>query len=139
MNRRPYLTLVALMILAATFILTTLDQLPGTVATNFGADNLANGWMTRGGYCWFILGFALALPLVVFGIIGWLSGAMPNRVNIPNRAYWLASACLSSSWPASPSGSGNCTGASVNLADVASSLTKLFARGRENPIKANHD
>jgi hypothetical protein len=91
MLRRSLLLFLALLIVVATLILATAWPLGERVATHFGAAFLANGWMSRSGYLAFVLTFAVALPVVVAGAVGWLHRLAPRSLNIPNRDYWLAS------------------------------------------------
>jgi uncharacterized membrane protein len=89
---RKFLTLVfiALLFLGAGFVLSTTTALPDRVASHFGAEGLANGYMTRAGYRWFMLFFTVGFPAFVVLTIGWLPRLIPQYTNIPNRDYWLA-------------------------------------------------
>lgn len=90
MQRIAYLLFALLLIAVGAFIVATTGQLPERVASHFGAGNLANGWMTRGGYLVFMLVFALLLPVVVVAVVGWLPRRAPGAVNIPHRDHWMA-------------------------------------------------
>jgi serine/threonine protein kinase len=71
------------------FLAWTAPLLPGRVASHFGGEGQANGWMSRPGY----LLFVGLLPLVLAGIfwgISRLSNRYPSLINIPRRDYWLA-------------------------------------------------
>ncbi len=64
--------------------------LPGRVASHFGIDGQANGWMSRSAYIKFIRIFGLALPAFTVAV-GFLTRFLPaGMINIPNRDYWLA-------------------------------------------------
>ena len=80
----------AVLIVVAWFIVATTGQLADPVATHFGSDYLANGFMTRDGYLAFSLAFSTLLPVIVAGAVGWLPRLFPRSVNVPNRDYWLA-------------------------------------------------
>jgi hypothetical protein len=80
---------VAVLVAVAWFIATTTAQLGDSVATHFGGGFLANGWMQRDGYLRFSFTFAIVLPAIVAGIVGWLPRIVPRYVNIPYRDYWL--------------------------------------------------
>jgi len=84
------LIFVLIEIVVAAFIVATTGQLPDRVASHFGAGNLPNGWMTRDGYLAFMLAFAVLLPAIVVAGVGIVPLLSPRRINIPNRAYWLA-------------------------------------------------
>ena len=83
-------TLICLTVFAAVFVIYTTRYLPDTVATHFGADNQANGWMSRNGYLLFILGFMIGISAFVSFVVGTLPRKFPQWTNVPNRDYWLA-------------------------------------------------
>jgi len=89
---RKLLTLVfiALLFTGAGFVLSTTASLPDRVASHFGAEGLANGYMTRKGYRWFMLFFTVGFPLLIVLAIAGLPRLIPQYTNIPNRDYWLA-------------------------------------------------
>ena len=89
MQRVAQLALVLCIVVVAAFIAATTGELPERIASHFGPDNVANGWMTRGGYLAFILALATALPAAVAFGIGSLPRWRTNAINIPNRDYWL--------------------------------------------------
>ena len=80
----------AVLLVVAWYIVSTSRQLADVVATHFGADSLANGFMTRDGYVAFSLAFSTLLPMIVAGIVGWLPRLFPRVANLPNKDYWLA-------------------------------------------------
>jgi len=81
---------VGVVLCGLAFVAATSGALPLRVATHFGHGGAANGWMTREGYTWFALAFALLLPLVVMASIGFLPARFPKFVNLPHREHWLA-------------------------------------------------
>jgi hypothetical protein len=88
-NRLKILFLVLLMGAAASIELST-GALPERVATHFGGDGLANGFLSREFYRNFLLGFALGVPLFVVAMLSWFPRFFPRWTNLPNRDYWLA-------------------------------------------------
>ena len=84
--------LVCLTVFAAVFVIYTTRYLPDTVATHFGADNQANGWMSRDGYRFFILSFMIGISAFVSFVVGTLPRRFPQWTNVPNRDYWLSAA-----------------------------------------------
>jgi hypothetical protein len=84
------LAFVLLEIVVVSFVAATTGQLPDRVASHFGADDLANGWMPRDAYLPFMIGFALVLPAIVVAGIALTPRLTPRRLNIPHRDYWLA-------------------------------------------------
>jgi hypothetical protein len=89
MQRLSYSMFVVFVLMTVAFIVATTGELPERVASHFGANNLANGWMTRDGYRLFMLLFATLLPVVVVGSVAWLPRCSPNAISLPNRGYWL--------------------------------------------------
>ena len=83
-------SLICLTVFALAFIVYTTRYLPDPVATHFGANNRANGWMTRNGYLAFMLGFLIGVPAFVSLVVGVLPRKFPQWTNVPNRDYWLA-------------------------------------------------
>lgn len=68
----------------------TYARLPERMASHFGANGVANGWMSRDGYLWFMVGVVSLVSvtmLAAFGSVRYLPSAL---VNIPRRYYWLA-------------------------------------------------
>jgi hypothetical protein len=91
MQRIAYLVLAVTMIAAAVVINATVANLPPEVASHFGTQGRANGFMTRGFYRVFMLAFAICLPLLLVAVMAWLP-RVSGSINIPNRDYWLAPA-----------------------------------------------
>jgi TRAP-type C4-dicarboxylate transport system permease small subunit len=88
----PLVVLICLTVFAAVFIIYTTQYLPNTVATHFGADNRANGWMSRHGYVLFMLCFLIGVPAFISLVVGMLPRKYPQWTNLPNREYWLSAA-----------------------------------------------
>lgn len=64
--------------------------LPDVVASHFGANGLANGYMPRGVFVAFYGGLVLFL-LAVFGGIAVVLRSIPvELINLPNKDYWLS-------------------------------------------------
>jgi hypothetical protein len=59
------------------------DQLPLRIATHFNAMNQPNGWMSREGSLYFILGLYLFLVVLFTGII-----TVIHKVHAPDAAAW---------------------------------------------------
>jgi uncharacterized membrane protein len=73
-----------------TFVSGSTSLLPERVASHFGANGEANGWMSRSGYLWFVAGMGVGLPLFIIGL-SFLSKFFPiSMVNVPNKEFWLA-------------------------------------------------
>lgn len=80
---------LAMIIAAAIFSLEVIVSLPGRVAITFNSRGLAVNFMSRNDYYIYILICTIGFPLFIVGVIGWLPKLFPNKINIPNRDYWL--------------------------------------------------
>ncbi|MGH7872873.1 MAG: DUF1648 domain-containing protein [Candidatus Binatia bacterium] len=85
-----WVSFICLTAFAIVFVVYTGSYLPENVATHFGIDGEANGWMTRGGYLLFILSLMVGVSSLVSMLVGGLSRKFPQWTNVPNRDYWLA-------------------------------------------------
>jgi len=85
-------TLICLAVFGVVFVIYTTRYLPDPVATHFGGDNRANGWMSRDGYLLFMLAFLVGISAFVSFMVGTLPRKFPQWTNVPNRDYWLAPA-----------------------------------------------
>ncbi|MEO8346623.1 MAG: DUF1648 domain-containing protein [Betaproteobacteria bacterium] len=81
-----------LLVVAAILITVTTDHLPEYIASHFGANGIANGWMDHATYRVFMLAFAIVIPIGVVLVSGVLPRKMTNLINLPNRTYWMAPA-----------------------------------------------
>lgn len=90
-------SLICLTVFAVVFIVYTTRYLPDPVATHFGVDNRANGWMSREGYLLFMLAFMIGVSALVSFAVGTLPRKFPQWTNVPNRDYWLVPARLDDS------------------------------------------
>jgi Protein of unknown function (DUF1648). len=89
-DSRALVILLCLNVFAGVFILYTSQYLPDRVATHFGIDGRADGWMSRSGYLAFMLAFMIGMSTFVSFVVGTLPRKFPQWTNIPNRDYWLA-------------------------------------------------
>ncbi|MCA6216029.1 DUF1648 domain-containing protein [Ideonella sp. B7] len=91
MNHRfSTLALSVLLPVLAAFIWLSSSALPEVVASHFGVNGAANGFMPRGAYVAIMLALALGLPSLLAFLPGALAGQGGTNLNIPNREYWLA-------------------------------------------------
>jgi hypothetical protein len=65
------------------------EWLPGRVASHFGANGLANGFVVRDAYLAFMIGLVAGLPALTGLVVNRLV-RRPDSVKLPNRDYWLA-------------------------------------------------
>ena len=86
----PLLVLAAVMLGLVADVLLTTQHLPARLATHFGADGQANGWMTKAAHVRFVFGLGLGVPLFILLVIAIVSRLGGAGLNIPHRKYWLA-------------------------------------------------
>jgi hypothetical protein len=89
-DSRALVTLICLNVFAGVFIFYTSQYLPDKVATHFGIDGRADGWMSHKGYLLFMISFMVGVSGFVSFVVGTLPSKFPKWTNIPNRDYWLA-------------------------------------------------
>ena len=89
-DSRALVIFICLNIFACVFIFYTSQYLPDKVATHFGIEGRADGWMSRSGYLAFMLAFMTGMSTFVSFVVGTLPRKFPQWTNIPNRDYWLA-------------------------------------------------
>ncbi len=84
------IALLALLLVLAAFVWLSSSALPEVVASHFGANGAANGFMPRGMYVAILLALVLGVPSLLALLPGALAGQGGRNLNIPNREYWLA-------------------------------------------------
>jgi uncharacterized membrane protein len=88
-NYLPQSLFVLLEIMVVTYIISSAALLPATVASHFNGSGAANGFMSQKGHTVFMLVFAVGIPLLVVGSLSITLHLAADRINIPNREYWL--------------------------------------------------
>lgn len=74
----------------ALFVWWSSGAMPESVASHFGPDGVANDFMSRQAYAGFMVALILVVPSLVF-LASRLASRLPvARINLPNKAYWLA-------------------------------------------------
>jgi uncharacterized membrane protein len=81
--------LSALLMAEGATIVATAGQLPARVASHFDAQGFANGFMLRTDYQLLMTGIGLGIPILLVLVLVVLPYAMPNRLRIPSRDYWI--------------------------------------------------
>jgi len=71
-------------------IAATYARLPERMASHFNASGVANGWMSRDGYVWFMVGIVTFVSLTMIAAFGSVRFLPNSLINIPRRDYWLA-------------------------------------------------
>jgi uncharacterized membrane protein len=75
---------------AAVFVWVSSQSLPAVVASHFGLSGQANGFMPREAYVWFMVALIAALPVLIVYLPNRLIMGASDKINLPNRDYWLA-------------------------------------------------
>ncbi len=79
-----------LVLVAALFVVLSGLAMPDVVASHFGSSGAADGFMPRNAYIGLMLVLVIGLPALGVGLVAWMLGRPNARINIPERAYWLA-------------------------------------------------
>ena len=88
--RRPLIILIALLIGFGALVAFTWPQLPEKVATHFGVNGQADGWMSRTSGVFGLCLSALGVAGFVVGIMYAMRFFPRTTLNVPNRDYWFA-------------------------------------------------
>ncbi len=65
-------------------------DLPARVATHFGSDGQANGWMARDSHTATQIGIIVFMGGLFAALALWLPRVPDHFINLPHRDYWLA-------------------------------------------------
>jgi uncharacterized membrane protein len=65
-------------------------QLPETVASHFDGRGMPNGWQPKGLFFAFLVGALVISAAVAFAVPRIIAAVPTERVNLPNKDYWLA-------------------------------------------------
>jgi serine/threonine-protein kinase len=77
-------------VLVVLFVMVTGTQLPPTVASHFVGSGEADAFMSRPAYLAAMSFFAAGIPALMVLFTRRMIHRSPQRVNLPNRKYWLA-------------------------------------------------
>ncbi|MEP7208120.1 MAG: DUF1648 domain-containing protein [Casimicrobiaceae bacterium] len=83
---------IAAVCMSMAYVALSAASLPDPVATHFGVDGRANGWMSRQRYLTVWLAATCVFPCLVTGSIVLITRHAPRLVNIPHRDDWFAPA-----------------------------------------------
>lgn len=82
--------LLGAVIAGVAFVVMSAWSLPDPVASHFGDEGLANAFMSRGAYTALMAGLAGGIPLLLAGSVIAAMRLSGDKINLPNREYWLA-------------------------------------------------
>jgi hypothetical protein len=90
MRNLATIALTALLALNAAVLAATSGQLPARVASQFNGQGFGASFMPHDAYLMLMTALALGLPLLVALVLVAVPRAMPARLRVPSRDYWLA-------------------------------------------------
>ena len=77
-------------IAAAAFVAVTSRSMPPLVASHFGGGGVPDGFMPRNVYVLFMLGFVIAMPVLMVYLTWFRMGRPGMSINLPHREHWMA-------------------------------------------------
>ena len=83
------LAFIILYVAYVAMVFVTASELPERVATHFGFEGRADGWMRRGAYQVFAIAFPLVLGLFLTGVSALIRFSPAKYVNLPRKDFWL--------------------------------------------------
>jgi uncharacterized membrane protein len=88
--RNPRFWLILGALACAVHLWVNYPALPERVASHFGADGRADGWMSKSALAAFQLWLTGGLALLFLGLGSLIKALPPSTINVPNPGYWLA-------------------------------------------------
>lgn len=89
-SRLPKSLFVILVLIGVVYFWSNYAQLPDVVASHFNARGVPNGWQSKTMFLAFFAGAIGLASFVAFGVPGLISKLPVDKVNLPNKRYWLA-------------------------------------------------
>jgi uncharacterized membrane protein len=89
-SRLPKLIFVLLVLYAAVHSSSVYPRLPGVVASHFNGRGAPNGWQTKEAFLTVFAVVSVIAVLIGVGIPKILAAVPAQRINLPNKNYWLA-------------------------------------------------
>lgn len=96
--RLPSFLFVLLVLFAVLQCVHLYPQLPDVVASHFDAHGTPNGWQPKSAF-FIVIGVAIVVCTIpAFIVPRRLSSMSPDRINLPNKSYWLAPERRDETW-----------------------------------------
>jgi uncharacterized membrane protein len=89
-SRFPRIVYFLLFILGLLHWAHVYPRLPARMASHFAADGTPNGWLPKGMFFALLFCMLLVSAVVIFLTPRIINSKPPERINLPNKAYWLA-------------------------------------------------
>ncbi len=90
--RNPRFWLILGALACAVHLWINYPALPERVASHFGSNGHADGWMSKSSIAAFQLGMTGFMAVLFLGISKLIQVLPTDMINLPNRDYWLAPA-----------------------------------------------
>lgn len=96
--RIPAILYVCLLALAVLQWVHVYPQLPAVMASHFGGHGVPNGWQTKQVF-FLLMGIVALIPTIpAFITPRHIAMMSPDKINLPNKAYWLAPERREETW-----------------------------------------
>ena len=89
-SRWPRLVFALLLLYAAVHFSLVYPRLPGVVASHFDARGVPNGWQPKPAFFGVLVVVSVVVAVIGFAIPKMIAVLPPQRINLPNKNYWLA-------------------------------------------------
>lgn len=97
-SRLPALLYFLMLVFAALQWVHVYPQLPGTMASHFTGNGTPNGWQSKQAFFLMTTIIMAVTAIPTFLVPRKISKRSPDRINLPNKAYWLAPEHREETW-----------------------------------------
>lgn len=97
-TRVPALVYFLLLILGLLEWVNAYSQLPSTMASHFAGDGTPNGWQPKETFFAFAAIIILITAIPAFFVTRKICKLPPDKINLPNKEYWLAPEHREETW-----------------------------------------
>lgn len=96
--RIPTFLFLLLVIFAVLQCVHVYPQLPHVMASHFDAHGTPNGWQPKAAFFILIGAVIVICTIPAFIVPRWLPSLSPEKINLPNKTYWLAPERRDETW-----------------------------------------
>ena len=97
-TRVPALVYFLLLVLGLLQWADAYSQLPSTMASHFAGDGTPNGWQPKEVFFAFAAIIIVVTAIPAFFVTRKIRKLPPDKINLPNKAYWLAPEHREEAW-----------------------------------------